>query len=91
MKRKKRRKGPPRLKRGWLRVGWGYTREMGEDLYFCSGPGVERCDSRLLANVLTNKMLWTGKTIVEELETRGYDLRTLRFEIQLKKVPEGVA
>jgi len=78
----KRRQRPPRCKKGWLRAGWGYTSAMGEDLYFSGG---ESCDMHLLCNALTYMPVHEGRSLMAELGRRGYDLATLRFEVQLRK------
>ena len=87
-----RRKRPMRMKDGQLSVSWGYTREMGEDIYYTNGPGTSSCDARLLdhffgfikpVRVLDGE---TEPTLLDQLKERGYDLKTLRFTIQKIKV-----
>lgn len=68
-----------------------------KDLVFKHSDAAPRCDNRLIYNWLC---LWKAghvgkgvvispdepyKTLVEELEARGYDLTTLRFSIRKKK------
>lgn len=89
---RKRRKRPLRMKDGQLSMSWGYTREMGEDIYYTNGPGTSSSDARLLdyffafikpVTVLEGK---EQPTLLDELKARGYDLTTLRFTIQKLKV-----
>lgn len=92
MTKAKRRKAPKRMKDGELSVSYGYTREQGEDYYFTSGDGVPRCDRALmnyffaaLRPVSALEPNAIQKTLIEELESRGYDKTTLRFTIQKAK------
>jgi hypothetical protein len=59
------------------------------------GSGASRADSCLLMTALTiniaefikhgsNDQYWPFRSLLEELEVRGYDLATLRFSIQRK-------
>ncbi len=47
-----------------------------------------RADSRLMHWMLSNRLTGTpgeiGKSVIEELEERGYDITTLKFSISLK-------
>lgn len=87
-----RRKRPMRMKDGQLSVSWGYTREMGEDIYYTNGPGTSSCDARLLdyffAFTKPVRVLdgGTEPTLLDQLKERGYDLKTLKFTIQKVKV-----
>ena len=84
----------PKAKPGELKAQWGKV-EGDEDLAFAWGDGVSRCDARLLNSILANKRFYpsfkgalgtyeTEQSFVDELEARGYDIRTLKFSVQKK-------
>ena len=74
-------------KRGELRAGYGRL-ERGDRpcVVYAWGPGTGKPDSRILCNALEENPVYGGKTLVQELEARGYDLDTLKFTIQMKQV-----
>lgn len=88
--RRKRRKPPLGEKPGRLSVSWGYRPSDGEDLYFAWGEGCSQADARLLHYFLQNlrpsnfKGDFTEPCLRQQLEDRGYDIKTLRFTIQKK-------
>lgn len=71
------------------------------DVCFAWGSGCEKADARLLHSVMTTKQCrpaWPSdkewntpfphvyeQSFLEELEARGYDLKTLKFSIKKKK------
>lgn len=86
VKRKRRR--VPVAKPGTLRVSWGIP-EAGEpaDILYTNGEGVARSDSRLLCWAFETAIVDRHRSLRQELEARGYDLTTLKFEISKRKEP----
>lgn len=85
------RYGQPRAKYGQIKLQWGYTRDDGEDTFMCYGghAGGKR-DVRLVMSVLNEKRYsFLDKnftpSLLQELEDRGYDIKTLKFSIDKKK------
>jgi hypothetical protein len=74
----------PTAKPGELLIKYG--QEHGErDLYFCyGGDGATRRDTSFLY-WLFNQELEKGIKVREELESRGYDITTLKFSIMQNK------
>jgi hypothetical protein len=67
------------VKPGRLAARWD-RRE--KDFLFQRGEGVDRADGHLLYNSLGHvKTIGGQRTLLEELEARGYDMTTLRFSI----------
>lgn len=93
----------PNVKPGELRMYWGKVdRWSSPDVVYHSGDGVHRADQRLLHWALgSDRMRMTfgeereklglnftyDPSFLQELEARGYDLKTLRFYIRKKEVP----
>jgi hypothetical protein len=81
----------PRIIARTLRAVWGKLRGESPNICYAWGVGCSSSDARLLHYALTGKH-WDRvaqrfeNSLVEELAARGYDLRTLRFEI--KKLPD---
>lgn len=61
-----------------LRVSWS-KRE--QDLMFHFPT--RKCDGALLYHALNTTEVHQGRSLVEELEARGYDISTLKFSIKL--------
>ena len=73
----------------------------GEDVVYHNGPGTDRCDRSLLHSVMgcesqhlnldaplcSPRLNWVTyePSLWKELESRGYDLSTLRFYIRKEK------
>lgn len=84
----------PKAKPGELRACWGKPdRYSGPDICYAWGDGVPSADASLLhLTISTERMTFDFPTtghkfdpsFIKELETRGYDLTTLRFSIQKK-------
>ena len=87
----------PKLKDGELQVYWGKLPYDSPDIiYAWQGDSSMKRDSRLLhyhlstkrpdpfAKPLFSKM---DPSLLEELESRGYDLTTLKFSIMKKETP----
>jgi hypothetical protein len=83
-----------KAKPGELRAYYGKPdRWSGPDVCYAWGPGVSKSDARLLHNVISSDRLELdfpnlghkfGPSFIAELESRGYDISTLRFSIQMK-------
>jgi len=83
-----------KAKLGQLLVQWGKLPNDQPDVIFShGGDGANKCDSSLLYTVLccerprvdcdTGMIVW-DRSLVSELELRGYDLTTLRLSIMKK-------
>lgn len=95
-----RRRRAPIAKPGELRMGWGAA-ERGdkEDVcYACGGAGADKSDAHLLHTALGCERFSPSfghpgfaveKSLLKELEERGYDLSTLRLSIRRKAAPSG--
>ncbi len=93
--------GKPRAKNGELKVQWGVLPDNNPDICYIWGEGVKSCDSNLLYYMFGTKrqhllhgdeivenngqLIKWEKSLLEELDARGYDLTTLKFSIQKKK------
>lgn len=65
---------------GWLTAYWGRDeRGAKKDLVFGSPC---RPDGHLLYGAFCFTEVTSGKTFVKELEDRGYDITTLKFQIK---------
>jgi hypothetical protein len=70
---------------GWLTAYWGREqRGSKKDLIFGSPC---RPDGHLLYGALCYSEVTQGKTLVQELEERGYDIATLQFSVRRKWKP----
>jgi hypothetical protein len=82
----------PRMKDGRVEVYFGVVDGHRPDWCVIWGEGTARCDARFvlshIADPISYSILKDKETFVAELESRGYDLSTLRFTID-KKAPEG--
>ena len=86
----------PKLKDGELRVHWGkLPGDTPDVIYSCQGDSSMNRDCRLLHNILATKKpdlfakpLFSkmNPSLLEELESRGYDITTLRFSIMKRKI-----
>ena len=59
-----------------LRAKWS-KRESDVMIYY-----PDKRDGALLHHYLTQPDIYTGNTLLQELDSRGYDITTLKFEIQ---------
>jgi hypothetical protein len=64
-----------------LKAQWSKRQD---DIVYSWGEGVSKADSHLLHGALTITMKWGDKSFQEELEARGYDIKTLKFSIYKK-------
>jgi hypothetical protein len=70
---------------GWLTAFWGRDmRGAKKDLVFGSPC---RPDGHLLYGAFQVVELSPGKTLIQELEARGYDITTLQFSVKRKWKP----
>lgn len=70
---------------GWLTAYWGReSRGSHKDLVFGSPC---RPDGHLLYGALSFVEVTNGRTLIQELEVRGYDITTLQFSIKRKFRP----
>jgi hypothetical protein len=75
----------PTAKPGELKAGWAKVDGNSPSVaYVWGGNGAQKPDARILCAALEEVHVHTGKSLVEELEIRGYDLSTLRFSIKMK-------
>lgn len=81
-----------KAKPGQLVAGWGKSDGM-VDICFAWGDGVSRSDAHLLNTVFASKRFRptgisdyeTTPSLIKELESRGYDITTLKFSVEKKK------
>lgn len=92
----------PKAKPGELKAQWGKLRHNNPDLCYVWGEGTHSADGHFLHHILCSDRLahdWDAPSdasrlsltkyepsFVKELESRGYDITTLRFSIQKKPV-----
>jgi hypothetical protein len=72
---------PGQLRAGWARPG---PREMPDLCYAWGGEGAAKSEGRLLSEALEGNTVFEGRSLREELERRGYDIKTLKFSIEKK-------
>lgn len=78
--------GVPKAKPGELIARWGRP-ERGEAPDICyawGGAGVASSEGRILSAALEDAPIYEGRSLVEELKSRGFDITTLRFSIKQK-------
>jgi hypothetical protein len=95
MRKKYRR---PKAKPGELKVQWGKLPYDSPDICYCwGGDGATSSDGSLL-HCMFSGFSWRKSDsfgaiqndgYLKELEARGYDLTTLKFSIQKKKLHDG--
>ena len=85
----------PKMKPGHLMAQYGKLPHDSPDLIFTWGPGCHKGDASLLHYVFCMKQYnpVTGKfddrSFVDELQSRGYDITTLRFSIEKHQPPQA--
>jgi hypothetical protein len=87
----------PDPKPGVLEARWGRADSFNKPsvVYVHGGGGSVKADARLLSTMFegrdvdTGSLVFgrTGKSLIKELEDRGYDITTLKFSIRLKEQP----
>jgi len=77
-----------KAKDGEIVVSWGRL-DSHESPSVCVawGDGTSKSTARLILDALLGSRGCSGRTLVEELELRGYDIATLEFRIQKKSEP----
>ena len=81
--------GIPRSKDGELKCQWGKLVDCAPDIVICRGEGVPKTDGHLLHHVISSKdyspfnKTW-HPSFIEELELRGYDIKTLKISVRKK-------
>ncbi len=79
----------PKLKDGELRVYWGKLPHDSPDVVFSwQGDRSMKRDTALLCYLFSERELGTSRSLLEELEDRGYDITTLRFSVMKKSANE---
>jgi hypothetical protein len=77
----------PSPKRGQIVVAWATEKGNYPELMYCyQGNQMMKRDINLLMSAFGTQPLLFGKTLIEELTERGYDLSTFRFSIE--KLPQ---
>lgn len=77
----------PSPKSGQIVVAWATEKGNHPELmYFHEGSRMMKRDVNLLMSAFGTQPLMFGKTLIEELIERGYDLSTFRFSIE--KLPQ---
>jgi hypothetical protein len=89
----------PKAKPGELKAQWGKLPHDGPDMCYAWGPGIGSCDAHLLHNLLNRQPLEHdyesrdrfpykyGKSFMDELKERGYDITTLKFYVRKLAAP----
>lgn len=79
----------PNAKPGELKIAYGKEPHDSPDLIYCwSGNGATKRDANMLMYFFGFATLPESKlTLVKELESRGFDITTLKFSIQQKVKP----
>lgn len=81
----------PKAKPGQLKAQWGKVDGM-VDLCYAWGDGVSKSDGHFLNTILTSQRYhpigdsWSSG-FIDEMTSRGYDITTLKFSIEKKKIP----
>lgn len=86
-KPRKRRFRQVEARPGHLIAAWGRDDVPGNrpDLqYAWGGSGAQKPDARILSTAMEEAIVFDGKTLVQVLKDRGYDVTTLRFSVQQK-------
>lgn len=71
------------LKYDKLRIRWSKREQDIQYIY------PRRCDGSYLHYALSHLAKYDGKNFFEELEARGYDLKTIEFSIEQRKGVES--
>ena len=82
--------GVPRARPNQLKAQHANTADNGEDIHYFWGEGTSKTDAHLLSWALNHRPLMTNlageiigyeDSLLQQLQQRGYDLKTLRFSI----------
>lgn len=85
----------PRPRPGQLKVQFGKLADDGPDIIYARGEGIPSADGRLLHHFLSAPRAYFDlqarpfgiayePSLIEELEARGYDIKTLKISIEKK-------
>lgn len=76
-----------KAKPGELKAGYGTDepRNRPDVVYAWGGDGAAKADAYILAAAFEENAIHGGRSLVRELESRGYDLSTIRFSIRMKE------
>lgn len=79
----------PSAKPGELKIAYGKEKYDSPELMFCyGGSGATKRDTNMLMYFFCEATLPENKkNLVAELESRGFDITTLKFSIQQKVKP----
>jgi hypothetical protein len=76
-----------RAKPGEFKITWG-TIERGESpslIYSHGGEGASKPDGHMISYIFEGCKNEYGRTLVQDLVYRGYDISTLKFSVKIKK------
>lgn len=75
---------------GELKIGYGTCEPGGRPdlVYAYGGGGTRKADGIVLSMAFEQIEVLDGKTLRQLLEERGYDIKTLRFTVRRKPLPE---
>lgn len=78
----------PTAKPGELKIAYGKERGNNSELFFCwGGEGAGKRDSNMLMHFFHQARLAdNGRSLVEELQARGFDITTLKFSVKQSAV-----
>lgn len=85
--------GTPRARNGQIKAQWGKLANHEPGIVYARGDGTSRSDSHLLHNLISSPRFYPlskewDKSFVEELDARGYDIKTLKISVEKKKTHE---
>jgi hypothetical protein len=68
--------------KGFLIAQWGANSETGQPCtQYSYGNGAQEADVIILAQFFEQIPCWSGKTLMKELQDRGFDPKTMQFTI----------
>lgn len=77
-------------KSGQIVAVWATDKHSDPGLVYCrKGDSLMSRDTKMLSNFFETQLGPHGRTLIEELTARGYDLSTFRFSIQKLPVDES--
>lgn len=79
----------PKAKSGQVKVAFGKEPGNSPDLLYCyGGHGAKKGDSLTVLHFFAEIKNDEGKSMLQELQERGYDLTTLKFSVQKEEKNE---
>ena len=85
MTTKKKQYRSPRPKPGQIKVAWGRARDCDPQLVAAWAAGGGATAGYIMTSLTEKYAPKSGRSLVDELEARGYDITTLKFSIEKKK------